>query len=63
MSEKIYTHPTKGGYYRQLGAARGAGSRKGDGVIVYQCIKTGAMYFREPEDFAFRLKVKELGHA
>lgn len=45
----------KGGDYRDMGVAIGAGTSKGDLVQVYRDTKNGQLYFREPEDFIVRM--------
>lgn len=56
----LFTCAGKGGEYAKLGYAKPAGALKtiqGDsGVIVYRCMETGQLYFRDPRDFNQRMQ-------
>lgn len=56
----VYTCIGKGGRYRLLGEATGAGlCRTFTDLLVYQDVETGKLYFREPDDFADRMEAVE----
>jgi len=44
MIEKIYTHKKKGGRYRILFLSVGAGISRGQSLVIYQYIKSGAIH-------------------
>ena len=47
----------KGGEYEYLGVATGKGTCKGaPPFMVYRDTKTGSIYYREPENFNFRMQ-------
>lgn len=52
-----YTSITKGGSYEKLGVIHGAGKLKGFAGVGYRDPVTGAMFIREPECFAARMKL------
>ena len=52
MIEKIYTHKKKGGHYRVLFMSVGDGVSRGQSLVIYQDIKSGATYHRGQDDFA-----------
>ena len=56
LGEGRYTSVSKGGEYAVLGTINGAGQAKGLVGRVYRDTETGTLYFREPEDFAKRMK-------
>lgn len=58
MSEKLYTHGTKGGDYRLIGNSRGAGMMRGVDLVVYQNIDTGKIYHRKPNNFELAMVEK-----
>lgn len=45
----------KGGQYELVGLAKGAGPLKGQEVVVYRDVATGALYFRGTQDFQERM--------
>lgn len=52
-----YTVRGKGGRYKLLGIAKGAGTSKNRlPIVVYECLDTGALWFREQGDFTERLE-------
>lgn len=52
-----YTVRNKGGSYRLIGLATGAGTSRGKPpVVLYECLDTGQMYYREQGDFTERLE-------
>lgn len=55
MTDKLYQCIGKGGEYKLLGEAMGAGTMRGSQVIVYQG-SDGTLYFRTPLDFAERME-------
>lgn len=47
----------KGGRYKLLGIAKGAGTCKARPmVVIYECLDTGMLYYREQGDFTERLE-------
>ncbi len=50
------------GQYEYLGIARGAGPCKGLAYMCYRDTQTGAILFREPENFAYRMRPTEVNH-
>ena len=56
-----YTCIDKGGLYERLGNATGAGTRRGDRVVVYRSVSAGEMYFRDPADFQERMGQIDIG--
>lgn len=59
---KIYTRKGRGGKYEYLGVARGAGTSKGSApLVVYRDMETGALLYREPENFNFRMQQIQTG--
>jgi len=50
--EKIYSHKDKGGSYRVLFVSIGAGISRGQSLVIYQDIESGAIYHRSQDDFA-----------
>lgn len=53
----LYTCIGKGGRYGVLFSAKGAGTSKDVGdIVIYQCYKTGVVYFRTVEDFLTRMQ-------
>lgn len=59
MSEKIYTHQSKGGNYLLIGKSRGAGMMRGVDLVIYQNIDTGKIYHRKPKEFELTMIEKE----
>ena len=51
----LYTCIGKGGEYRYLGTAIGAGDSRGELIEVYQD-ESGQLYHRTPEDFMERME-------
>jgi hypothetical protein len=54
---KIYECIGKGGRYRVLSMTVGAGTCKGQHLIVYQCIDDGECYHRTLDDFKERMSI------
>lgn len=46
----------KGGFYRILYHSIGAGTSRGQDIVVYQCILTQEVYHRTLEDFNERMR-------
>lgn len=58
MTEKIYTHHSKGGNYRLIGNSRGASMMRGVDLVIYQNIDTGKIYHRKPKNFELAMVEK-----
>lgn len=57
MNPLIYTCKGKGGRYRIVGHAHGAGTSHARGaIVVYQDVRTGEMFYRTEDDFANRME-------
>lgn len=58
MSHDEYTCKGKGGRYRLLGLATGAGLSRGEDRLVYQDIRTHGLFLRTEADFAERMQIQ-----
>lgn len=55
VQRELYICKGKGGLYELLGVAQGAGTSRGDYLVVYRDTANGRLYFRTDSDFTERM--------
>lgn len=55
----LYTCICKGGIYTIISKSKGAGTIRGQDLVIYKCLTSGQTYHRTQEDFDTRMEVLE----
>lgn len=55
----LHTCIDKGGIYTIIGKSKGAGTSRGQDLVIYKCLTSGQTYHRTQENFDTRMEVLE----